>query len=53
MADESLSAATAARMREVAPRAEFVEVADVGHAPMLDEPDAVAAIDDFLDKLPG
>jgi pimeloyl-ACP methyl ester carboxylesterase len=50
---ELLSAATAARMREAAPRAHFVEVADVGHAPMLDEPEAVAAIDHFLDKLPG
>lgn len=36
-------------MRAAAPRARFVEVADVGHAPMLDEPEAAAAIDAFLD----
>ena len=49
---ELLSAATAERMRQAAPGAHFVEVPDVGHAPMLDEPEAIAAIDDFLDKLP-
>ena len=43
-----LSASTARKMREAAPDACFVEVPDVGHAPMLDEPEAVAAIDSFL-----
>ena len=33
-------------------RATLVEVADVGHAPMLDEPDARAAIGAFLAPLP-
>lgn len=36
------------RMRAAAPQAGFAEIAGVGHAPMLDEPDAVAAIDRFL-----
>src|SRR5206468_12163448 len=48
---ELLSRATAERMREVAPQANLVEIAGVGHAPMLDEPEAIAAIDEFLDKL--
>jgi pimeloyl-ACP methyl ester carboxylesterase len=45
---ELLSASTAQKMREAAPNADFVEVPDVGHAPMLDEPEALAAIDAFL-----
>jgi pimeloyl-ACP methyl ester carboxylesterase len=48
---ELLSAATVERMREAAPAAEFVEVPHVGHAPMLDEPEALAAIDSFLANL--
>lgn len=39
------------KMREVAPNARVVEVPNVGHAPMLDEPAAVAAIDAFLESL--
>lgn len=46
-----LSASTVERMREAAPAAEFVEVSHVGHAPMLDEPEALAAIDSFLANL--
>lgn len=46
-----LSAETARRMRDAAPEAKFVEVARTGHAPMLDEPEAVAAIDSFLDAI--
>jgi pimeloyl-ACP methyl ester carboxylesterase len=45
---ELLTAETAEKMRRAAPRAQFAEVPDVGHAPMLDEPIAVGAIDDFL-----
>jgi pimeloyl-ACP methyl ester carboxylesterase len=48
---ELLSPETARKMRDAAPGAEFVEVAGVGHAPMLDEPEAVAAIDGFLDAI--
>jgi len=48
---ELLSTATAQKMREAAPDARFVEVPGVGHAPMLDEPEAVAAIDAFLKSL--
>jgi len=36
------------RMRAAAPQARFAVVAGAGHAPMLDEPEAVAAIDEFL-----
>lgn len=48
---ELLSAAAFEKMRKVAPSAQFVEVPDIGHAPMLDEPAAAAAIDQFLDSL--
>lgn len=50
---ELLSAATFQAMQDVAPRARFATVPGVGHAPMLDEPAAVAAIDEFLDGLAG
>lgn len=50
---ELLSAEAVRKMREAAPGAMFVEVAGVGHAPMLDEPEAVAAIDGFLDAISG
>jgi pimeloyl-ACP methyl ester carboxylesterase len=48
---ELLSAQAAQRMRLAAPNAHFVEVPEIGHAPMLDEPEAVVAIDDFLGSL--
>ena len=35
-------------MREAVPEMKSAIVAGVGHAPMLDEPEAVAAIDAFL-----
>jgi pimeloyl-ACP methyl ester carboxylesterase len=47
-----LSADIAARMREAAPDMAFVEVPGVGHAPMLDEPAALAAIDALLEAAP-
>jgi pimeloyl-ACP methyl ester carboxylesterase len=43
-----LTAATAARMRQVAPHMTLATVPGVGHAPELNEPEAVAAIDEFL-----
>jgi pimeloyl-ACP methyl ester carboxylesterase len=46
-----LSAATAARMEELASDARVAVVDGVGHAPDLDEPQAVAAIDAFLQAL--
>lgn len=39
-------------MREAAPEMKSVTVPDIGHAPMLDEPEAAAAIDGFLASLP-
>jgi pimeloyl-ACP methyl ester carboxylesterase len=42
----------AARMRKVAPDMHYAEVPGVGHAPMLDEPEARAAIFEFLRDLP-
>lgn len=48
---ELLSVEAFEKMRAAAPNARFVEVPDVGHAPMLDEPEAAAAIDDFLRSL--
>ena len=41
-----------AAMRGLKPDLAFVEVADVGHAPMLDEPEAMAAIVEFLARSP-
>lgn len=48
---ELLSADTFLKMHAAAPQARFVEVARVGHAPMLDEPEAEAAIDVFLKEI--
>ena len=45
-----LTAATAAKMQSVAPGMKLAQVAGVGHAPELSEPEAVAAIDAFLDS---
>jgi pimeloyl-ACP methyl ester carboxylesterase len=46
-----LSAKTLARMVKTLPEAEAVTVPRVGHAPMLDEPAAVAAIDRLLARV--
>jgi pimeloyl-ACP methyl ester carboxylesterase len=46
-----LTDATARRMQQVAPDMKLVVVSGVGHAPELNEPEAVAAIDEFLAKL--
>lgn len=46
-----LTAATAGRMQKVAPHMKLAVVAGVGHAPELNEPEAVSAIDAFLDSL--
>src|SRR5262249_11858526 len=43
-----LSHATAQAMTQRGPRAQLVEFAGVGHAPMLIAPDQVAAVRDFL-----
>lgn len=45
---ELLRPETLERMREAAPDMRSVTVPEVGHAPMLDEPQAAAAIDGFL-----
>jgi pimeloyl-ACP methyl ester carboxylesterase len=47
-----LSPEIVAKMRKRAPKMDFVEVPGVGHAPMLDEPEAKAAIFPFLSELP-
>ena len=46
-----LSETIAARMRKRAPKMDYVEVPGVGHAPMLDEPEAKAAIFPFLGEV--
>ena len=46
-----LSQSTAERMQQEIPGAELVTVMNVGHAPDLDEPEAVAAIDRLLGKV--
>ena len=43
-----LNAATLARMQREKPDLKVLEVANRGHAPMLDEPGCLAAIDEFL-----
>jgi len=47
-----LSPEIAAKMRKRAPSMQFAEVPNVGHAPMLDEPDAKRAIFEFLAEVP-
>lgn len=47
-----LSPAIAAKMQKRAPKMDTVEVSGVGHAPMLDEADAKAALFPFLGELP-
>jgi len=44
------SEATQERMVKALPEADFLTIGEVGHAPTLDEPEAVAAIDRFLDR---
>ena len=44
-----LTAETVGKMQEIAPDAKFAVVDGVGHAPELNEPEAVTAIDAFLD----
>lgn len=48
---EILSARTLDKMADMLPDAEAVTVPRVGHAPMLDEPVAVAAIDRLLARV--
>lgn len=47
-----ITAELAEDMRRLAPQMAYAEVARVGHAPMLDEPEAKAALKDFLAKAP-
>ena len=47
-----LSAATVERMAREKPELQQLTVANRGHAPLLNEPECVAAIDDFLQRLP-
>jgi pimeloyl-ACP methyl ester carboxylesterase len=47
-----LEARQAEWMRRAAPGMEYVEVPNVGHAPMLTEPEALAAIAHFLATVP-
>jgi len=46
-----LTAATATKMQAVAPGMKLVTVPGAGHAPELNEPEALSAIDAFLDSL--
>jgi len=47
-----LSPEIVAKMQKRAPKMDVIEVPGVGHAPMLDEPEAKAAIFPFLSELP-
>ncbi|HXW74400.1 MAG TPA: alpha/beta hydrolase [Steroidobacteraceae bacterium] len=47
-----LSAATLSRMQREKPGLRTLTVANRGHAPLLDEPECVAAIDEFLAAVP-
>jgi Predicted hydrolases or acyltransferases (alpha/beta hydrolase superfamily) len=47
-----LSAATLAEMMRRAPQAESITLDNVGHAPTLDEPEAIAAIERLLARVP-
>jgi pimeloyl-ACP methyl ester carboxylesterase len=46
-----LTAETAEKMQAAAPAMRFAEVAGVGHAPELNEPEAAAAIEAFLTEV--
>ena len=46
-----LKEATAAKMQQVSPNVKLTVVAGVGHAPELNEPEALAAVDEFLAAL--
>jgi pimeloyl-ACP methyl ester carboxylesterase len=46
-----LTAETAAKMQKVAPAMKLATVPGIGHAPELSEPEALAAIDEFLSTL--
>jgi pimeloyl-ACP methyl ester carboxylesterase len=46
-----LSAATFARMKRENPDSQQLEVADRGHVPLLDEPECIAALDAFLERI--
>lgn len=50
-ASDVLSRATAQEMRRRRPDLDFCEVADRGHIPFLDEPEAVAVIQRWLDRV--
>lgn len=47
-----LSRDTIARMRDMKADLETLEIANRGHVPLLDEPESLAAIDKFLERLP-
>jgi pimeloyl-ACP methyl ester carboxylesterase len=47
----AVTEAAFAELRRHLPQASFVTVPGLGHAPSLDEPEAIAAIDDFLETL--
>lgn len=47
-----LDAATLARMGSLHRRMQAVTIPDVGHVPMLDEPESRVALDAFIDSLP-
>lgn len=47
-----LSRETVGRMRAIAPHATFAEAAGVGHAPLLNEPEALAALETFFSGAP-
>ena len=46
-----LTEATVARMQETAPHMKLATVTGVGHAPELNEPESIAAIDEFLGQI--
>jgi pimeloyl-ACP methyl ester carboxylesterase len=48
-----LTAETAEKMQAAAPAVKFAVVQGVGHAPTLGEPEAIAAIDEFLEEISG
>lgn len=47
-----LSAGTVSQMRARSPSIEFLEVADQGHAPLLDDAETIGKISDFINRSP-
>jgi pimeloyl-ACP methyl ester carboxylesterase len=47
-----LTAEIVTQMEQVSPHMQTITVADRGHTPLLDEPEVLSALDEFLARIP-